>query len=127
MLAAGLAAVGVLIYVAFKLMHRARIERRGPALPEGWKNGLPGVLYFTSEECSPCRTQGRTVERGRDGLGGEVNLVKVNVDEEPELAEKWSVLTVPTTVVVDDSGRVGEVNHGVVSEKKLRHQLEGVS
>ena len=88
---------------------------------------VPVLVDFWAVWCGPCRRVAPELDAVAEQLSGKAKIVKVNVDEEPELAEKWSVLTVPTTVVVDGSGRVGEVNHGVASEKKLRRQLEGVS
>lgn len=122
---AAVALAGLVIYLSIKLAHRLRISGRGLALPEGWREGSPGVLYFSSRTCTPCLAQGKAVDRLRDPEGA-LNLVKVDVDGEPGLAEKWSVLTVPTTVVLDSGGRIQTINHGAASEKKLRRQLEGV-
>jgi thiol-disulfide isomerase/thioredoxin len=126
LIAFAVALAGVVAYLGLRLAHRARLARRAPALPAGWKTGVPGVLYFASRTCAPCRTQGRAVERLGDSAEG-INVVKVDVDEERELAEAWSVLTVPTTVVVDGEGRARTINHGSVPEERLRRQLEGVA
>ncbi len=126
LIAVAVALAGVVVYLGLKLAHRARVSRRGPGLPEGWREGSPGILYFSSRTCTPCRAQGKAVERLGENAEGALNLVKIDVNREPELAEKWSVLTVPTTVVLDSGGRIQTVNHGAASEKKLRRQLEGV-
>ncbi len=125
-IATAIVVVGLVVYLGFKLAHRWRISRRVPDLPEGWRAGSPGILYFSSRTCTPCRAQGKAVERLGEESKGALNLVKIDVDGESDLAEKWSVLTVPTTVVLDSGGRIQTVNHGTASEKKLRRQLEGV-
>lgn len=126
LIAVAVALAGVVVYLGLKLAHRARVSHRGPALPEGWREGSPGILYFSSQTCTPCRAQGKAVQRIGEQEDRVLNLVKIDVDGEPDLAEKWSVLSVPTTVVLDSGGRIQTVNHGAASEKKLRRQLEGV-
>jgi thiol-disulfide isomerase/thioredoxin len=127
LLAIAIALAGLAVYLGVKLAHRARLSRRDPDLPEGWRSGVPGVLYFASQTCSPCRAQGAAVEKLGEQLGRPLNLVEVDVDDQQELTEKWSVVTVPTTVVLDGDGTVRTINHGVASEEKLRRQLEGVA
>jgi len=48
---------------------------------------------------------------------------KVDALAEPELADTWGVLTVPTTVVLDPSGKARAVNYGVAEASKLIEQL----
>lgn len=126
-IAAAVALLSVGVYLGFKLMHRTRLARKAPDLPRGWQPGAPGILYFASRTCTPCRAQGRAVEKIGEGTDRTLNLVKIDVDGDPELAGDWDVITVPTTVVLDSGGRIHTINHGAASEEKLRRQLEGVS
>jgi peroxiredoxin len=49
---------------------------------------------------------------------------KYDVSQDPELASRYKVLTVPTTVVLDRRGRVAHINYGVTEQAKLESQLQ---
>ncbi|CAN5878851.1 hypothetical protein BH23ACT11_BH23ACT11_19140 [soil metagenome] len=127
LLAALISIGGILVYGGLRMAHRRRLSRKSPEFPRAWQLGTPGVLYFASRTCTPCREQSRVVERLNQRTNRALNLVKIDVDGEPDLASHWDVLTVPTTVVLDSGGRIQSVNHGTASQKKLLRQLEGVS
>jgi hypothetical protein len=48
----------------------------------------------------------------------------VDASAQPEVAQEWGVLSVPTTFVIDASGKPRFVNHGVANAEKLIQQLE---
>jgi len=60
-----------------------------------------GIIYFYSPRCGVCRSIEEEVEKLKD----EVNLVKINVEEKPEIAKKFGVLGVPAFLIVEE-GRV---------------------
>jgi thioredoxin-like negative regulator of GroEL len=60
-------------------------------------------------------------------LGEQVEVVEVDAGEQPDLASRWGVLSVPTTFIVDAHGAPRQVNHGAVSAEKLARQVEAVS
>lgn len=88
--------------------------------------GVPGVIYFWSETCAPCKmVQKPALEQLQADLGPEgVQVIAVNAMERPELADSWGVLGLPTTFIVDSSGQPRRVNHGVVRAEHLKRQIE---
>ena len=56
------------------------------------------ILYFTGTWCQPCRTLGPTME----SLQGKINYNKVDVDDNPDLAVKYQIRSVPTLVLVEN-------------------------
>ena len=79
----------------------------------------PYILYFTGEGCTVCRTH---QEPALAKLAG-VRVDKVDAIAERELAERFHVYTLPTTVVLSADGRALHVNYGYAPANKLVRQL----
>ena len=79
---------------------------------------LPHILYFTTEQCSTCRLM---QEPALEKVGAPIR--RVDAIAERELADRFSIFTVPSTVVVGADGVAANVNYGYAGAEKLRHQL----
>jgi thioredoxin-like negative regulator of GroEL len=92
---------------------------------EAMQTGVPGVLYFTTPDCQVCiTTQKPALSRLQAELGAGVQIVEVDATVQPELADYWGVLSVPTTFIIDSGGQPRHINHGLTSKDKLRRQIE---
>ena len=69
------------------------------------KSDVPVVVDFWAAWCGPCRMQGPILEQVEKENEGKVKVVKVNVDEEGELAMTFGVQSIPTLLFYKD-GRV---------------------
>jgi thioredoxin 1 len=86
--------------------------------------GLPTLIYFTADYCAPCKLQQTPIiEQLSAKFGQAVVIRKYDVSEHPDLASRYKVLTVPTTVVLDQQGYVAHINYGVTDQAKLEAQL----
>jgi hypothetical protein len=62
-----------------------------------------------------------------EARGPAVALVEVDAPSSPELTQHYQVLTVPTTVVLDATGRARAVNYGFTNTQRLLEQVDEVS
>lgn len=83
------------------------------------------VLAFSSEDCSPCHTLQRpALNRLLDERQGKVSVVEIDAPSSPDLAQRYAVLTVPTTVVLDETGKARAINYGFAPLAKLLTQVD---
>jgi thioredoxin 1 len=115
---------GFAVYWLYSQAIRRRLASRRPPGLENLRPHTPAILYFTTPECAPCKTiQRPALQRLQQELGGKLQVIEINVAEEPGLAGAWGVFSVPTTFVLDDQQVVRHVNHGVTRAEKLLRQL----
>lgn len=79
----------------------------------------PVLVDFWAPWCGPCRTLGPMLERLEAEYGGKWKLVKVNVDENQELAAHFQVRSIPHVIAFAD-GRPVDQFVGVLAEGQLR-------
>ncbi|MEX2160528.1 MAG: thioredoxin family protein [Anaerolineales bacterium] len=123
-LAVCIALAGLAAYWALNRLLLWRIKKKPLGL-EDLRPGKPAILYFTTPDCQPCKTQQRpALAKLEERLQGAVQVIQVDATQRTDLADYWGVLTVPTTFIIDSHGRPRGVNHGVASAEKLQRQLE---
>src|SRR6202011_5796055 len=62
----------------------------------------PVLVFFWAEWGAPCHAVSPVLDKIADERGAELKLVKVNIDEEPALAQKYGVVSIPTIVLFKD-------------------------
>ena len=113
-------------YWAFNWLIVARVRNRRLGL-EGFSPGVPGILYFTTPTCVPCKTiQRPALARLQERMTDSLQVIEIDAADRSDLADYWGVLSVPTTFIIDARGRPRRVNHGVSSAEKLYKQIEAV-
>ena len=65
-------------------------------------SNVPTLVDFYADWCGPCRAMGTVVDELASDVDGQANVVKVNIDDSPELASRYGVQSIPTFVVVRD-------------------------
>lgn len=122
-----LIALGVGAYVLGSRWQVTRITRhqRGSSMLTRLRKNTPAVIYFWSETCAPCKTvQSPALAQLTDRLGPEgVQVIAINALQDPQIADEWGVLGLPTTFIIDRTGQPRHVNHGVIRADQLQQQI----
>ena len=87
---------------------------------------VPVLVDFWAPWCGPCRVQGPIVEAlAADFAGKAVKIGKLNVDENPDNAQKYGVMSIPTLMLFH-RGEVVQQFVGVQQKEKLAEAIEKV-
>ena len=85
----------------------------------------PVLIDFWATWCGPCRMQAPIIEELSNELAGTAFITKLDVDENPELAAQFSVMSIPTLVLINN-GKVMDKKVGVTSKDVLLSMLNAV-
>ncbi len=85
------------------------------------KEGLV-LIDFWATWCGPCRMQAPVLETLDAELGNQVKICKIDVDEEPTLARRFRILSIPTLIAMQD-GKVKATRVGYQDIDSLRDML----
>lgn len=87
----------------------------------------PVIVYFTTPDCAPCKTiQRPALNQLSSVMGDKLQVIEIDATEQPDLARKWGVMSVPTTFLLDARGEARYVNNGVARMEKLMEQLRSL-
>lgn len=84
--------------------------------------GKPVLFDFYADWCGPCRRQGPILEDLKKKMGDRVDIRKIDVDANMDLANKYGIRVVPTLIIEKD-GRVVHTLEGVTSAESLEKML----
>lgn len=73
--------------------------------------------------CRPCHIMNPIIEEIEKELAGKIEIVKINVDEKPEEASKYGVMSIPTYIILKDDKEVGR-KIGVTAKAELLKLLQ---
>ncbi|MBE3590616.1 MAG: thioredoxin [Firmicutes bacterium] len=86
------------------------------------RSEVPVLVDFWAPWCAPCRQLAPILERAAASWGDSIKVVKVNVDENPDLATRFGIMGIPTMVLFKDGKEVGRLT-GVRPEDRLKAEV----
>src|SRR5580692_1638579 len=86
------------------------------------KSKEPVVVDFWAEWCGPCKMIAPALEEIAGSLGGKVKIVKLNVDENPETAQKYGIMSIPTLMMFKN-GELASRQVGAAPKQKLEQWI----
>ena len=77
---------------------------------------IPVLVDFWAEWCGPCRAIAPVLESLAEDYNGKVKIVKINVDKETDLANKYNVSAIPSLIIVKDGKEIDRIVGGATKE-----------
>lgn len=126
-LSLALVATAVMLYQTSRwwMVRRVRQHATHDPILGAFVPGRPAVLYFTAEHCAACKLQQHPALENLQRQS-DVQVIQIDTNKYPSDAQRWGVMSLPTTFILDAAGKPQSINYGVTSTQELRRQLENI-
>lgn len=81
---------------------------------------VPVLVDFWASWCGPCKMMGPVVEQIADEMGESAKVCKINIDEQPELASKYNVMSIPTFILFKNGSELNRTVGAMPKEELAR-------
>ena len=88
------------------------------------KSSEPVVVDFWAEWCGPCKMIAPSLEEISNEMGDKVKIAKVNMDDNPDLAARYGVRSIPTLLMFKD-GEPVSIQVGAAPKSRLSDWISG--
>jgi thioredoxin 1 len=86
---------------------------------------MPVVVDFWAPWCGPCKAVGPIIEKMAGSYREKVQFVKINIDDNADISQKYAIKSVPTIMFFND-GRMVDKLIGMVTAAKVEERLDNV-
>ena len=89
------------------------------------KSEIPVVVDFWAPWCGPCRMIAPVTEKLSEEYASKVKFCKLNVDENPEMSQRYQVMSIPLLLMFKDGEQVDGIL-GAVPESMIKPKIEAL-
>ena len=89
------------------------------------KSNLPVLVDFAADWCGPCKMMSPVIDELAEEYEGELKVGKINVDQAPDIAQKYNVMSIPMFAVFKN-GELTETAIGAQNKTKLQSIIDKV-
>ena len=89
------------------------------------KNNDVVLVDFWASWCGPCKMLGPTIDELADDFEGKAKICKVNVDDEPALAERFGIMSIPA-IFIFKNGEVKEKLIGLRQKAQIAQTINNL-
>ncbi len=90
---------------------------------EALEADMPVLVDFYADWCGPCKMMGPIIDELAKEYDGKIKIGKLNVDDNPETARQYRVMTIPTMIIYNN-GEAVDTSIGIISKKVLTEKLD---
>lgn len=89
------------------------------------KSSEPVVVDFYAEWCGPCKAMAPALDQVAKEMAGKVKVVKIDVDQNPGITQKYRIQAMPTLMVFKDGKVAAQQVGALVQKRKLEEWING--
>ncbi|MCB5234677.1 MAG: thioredoxin [Candidatus Cloacimonetes bacterium] len=82
----------------------------------------PVLIDFWAPWCGPCKALNPVIQKLTEEVGDNVKICKINIDESPDIAGKYSIMSIPTLLIMKGGEPVDQLV-GLVQKNKIMDKL----
>ena len=89
------------------------------------KSTEPVLVDFFAEWCGPCKAMAPALEQVAAEMKGKVKVAKLDVDQNPEVTQKYTIQAMPTLMIFKGGEKVAERVGALTQKKQLQDWING--